>query len=263
MSNSFQGISTSPLNSEIVDLRNSPIYKKPALHLAYDDLSPKQTDSLDIGTQRKFVDAASEANLAGYSLNTLLTVRWDDLPQTDEFQIINAIPNTVEKIRKWLTRHDLPVFYIWVREVSISTGEHWHLGFHLPKKKQKQFATFIGKALGEPPTFKSGLEKEFGEFARGITAAWHLAEDIPKANSRWSGYWLAAYLGKGEPSRRKFRGKLIENNKKPVRGEDCHGVVNPSKYDAEQGQVTGTKSRKKRYDISKELKRRSRGRNAE
>jgi len=182
------------------------------------------------------------------------------LPNTDEVQINKAISQTVEKIRKWLTRHDLPVFYIWVREVSDSTGEHWHLGFHLPKEKQKQFANFIGTALGEPSTTKSGYGKVFGEFARSETGAWHLAEEIRKANRKWSGYWLAAYLGKGEPSMRMFRGKWVINEKKPVRGEDCHGVVNPSKYDAEQGLVTGTASRKKRYDISKELKKRIRGR---
>ena len=60
------------------------------------------------------------------------------------------------------------------------------------------------------------------------------------------GYWLAAYLGKGEPSRHIFRGKMIANERKPVRGD---------KYDAPQGEIEGTAARTKRFDISRPLKR--------
>ena len=74
MSIDFRETPTPPQNGEIVDLRNSPLNTHGNL-LAYDHLSLKQTDSLEIGTQQKLIDAAKEANWAEYPLNTLLTIR--------------------------------------------------------------------------------------------------------------------------------------------------------------------------------------------
>jgi len=51
-------------NIETSDLRNSRMYKEPALLLAYNPLPRKATDYLKIDTQQKFIDAANEARLA-------------------------------------------------------------------------------------------------------------------------------------------------------------------------------------------------------
>jgi hypothetical protein len=61
----------------------------------------------------------------------------------------------------------------------------------------------------------SGQGKTDGEFACSVWGSWHLAKDI---HPERSGYYLAAYLWKGEPSERFFRGNLIPNTRKPVRG---------------------------------------------
>jgi len=248
---------TDPFN-ETNDLRNSRIYKEPAFPLAYDPLPFKTTDYLEVGTQQEFIDAAWEANLVGMPLNALLTVRLDEVLGAILDNKDQKITATIEKIRKWLRRNDLPVFYTWVREVSEETGEHWHLALHLTPKKHKGFARFVGTVFDDEPSKRAGSANSVSEIARSDTGSWQLSTEYSKANDKWPGYWLAAYLGKGEPSLRMFRGNLIENIKKPVKGPQFEGTARSSKYDAEQGRVIGNANRKKRFDISKDLKRRVR-----
>jgi len=63
-------------------------------------------------------------------MNTLLTIRLAEVLEADTGHVDQAITAIMEKIRKWLGRNGLPVFYIWGREFSEDTGEHWHSGLH-------------------------------------------------------------------------------------------------------------------------------------
>lgn len=241
------------------DLRNSPYSKAPADHSAYGDkLKTKESDGLPIGTQQRFLDAERVAKALGSPLNTLLTIRTAALlAASDGFSLEHPpiclpIHRFVERLRKWMHRSSLPTFYIWVREASASDGEHLHLGFHAPTELQSSLIAFVEKQLREPA--RTGLRplesRTKGEFACGEEGSWHLAADIrPNQGAEL----LAAYLGKGEPSSREFRGTQTVNRRKPVRGKAYGGRAPLEKYDLGQGLISGTATRRERFYISKAL----------
>ncbi len=223
--------------------------------------SEKRTDSLPIGSQAKFIDAAKCADILGFPVNTLLTVRWSSLYHHDNANPLFAqsrvkrIAYLVELLRKWVsTRCRGGFLYIWVRETTSELGEHWHLAFHLPHGKRKAITSYLSDLLGEPlnhtPRTKAQGRTE-GEFACSVWGSWHLAKDT---HPKRSGFYLAAYLGKGEPSERMFRGKLVPNTHKLVRGQEFEGREKSGRYDTPQGQIRGTTALKKRFDISRPLK---------
>ena len=217
---------------------------------------------LECGTQVKLIAAAFEAHKAGYALETLLTVRWPGLLTYDDFhplrtrQTPERIRYIVELIRKWLIRHGISAYYLWTRELSDKAGEHWHLAFHLPKSKRKDFINYLETVLVEPAAScpRAQSKRTRGEFACSEYASWHLAGEEPDGKPHFTGYWLAAYLGKGEPSQRMFRGKLVNNTLKPVRGVEFGGKVKCARYDVPQGNISGTTTRKGRFDIARALK---------
>ena len=220
----------------------------------------KQTTSLDIGTQAKLIAAAMRAAKSGYPFNTLLSVRWNDVLSYDDLHPMRAMSEpeciryVVELVRKWLSRKGIPAYYIWVREVSLVSRRHWHLAFHLPRANRNAFTAFLEGILIEPLAPCPRAQPTRGEFACSDSASWHLAGEEPDGKPHFEGYWLAAYLGKGEPSQRWFRGNLIDNTRKPVRGREFGGYVKGGRYDERQGEVAGTTTRKGRYDIARALK---------
>jgi len=260
-------------SAQAADLRNAPIYKDRAIYLAYVSPSDTQaegwaglavpgparpanrtkiTTGLPEGTQAKFIAAAAEADHAGTPLNHLLSTHWSKLfafsaqapcLRMDE---IKRIGHLVELLRKWVSRRCGSFAYIWVREISADNGQHWHLALHLPKRLRRSFLAYVQILLGEQiadrPRAKTQGRTE-GEVACSANGSWHLGRDVhPERRGRW----LAAYLGKGEPSLVMFRGQLVTNRRKPVRGD---------KYDVPQGNVQGTMARTKRFDIARHLKR--------
>jgi hypothetical protein len=166
------------------------------------------------------------------------------------------IRHLVELTRKWLSRRGIPAYYLWTRELSDTAGEHWHLALHLPKAKRKAFTGYLETILIEPvaPCPRAQSKRTRGEFACSTAASWHLAGEEPDGKPHFTGYWLAAYLGKGEPSQRMFRGKLINNTLKPVRGRAYGGTVKGARYDTPQGHIVGTTTRKGRFDVARSLK---------
>ena len=221
----------------------------------------KRTDGLPVGSQVKFIEAAKCAAILGFPVNTLLTVRWSSLYYHDNANPLFAQP-TVERIayllellRKWIGARCRGGFqYLWVREATSELGEHWHLAFHLPHGKRKAVTSYLSDLLGEPvdhkPRTKAQGQTE-GEFACSVWGSWHLAKDT---HPERSGFYLAAYLGKGEPSERMFRGKLVPNTRKRVSGQAFGGRERSGRYDAPQGQIRGTTALKKRFDIARPLK---------
>lgn len=223
--------------------------------------SEKRTDGLPVGSQAKFIEAAKCAAILGSPVNTLLTVRWSSLYHHDNANPLFAqspverITYLVELLRKWVgARCSGGFLYLWVRETTSELGEHWHLAFHLPHGKRKAVAAYLSDLLGEPldhtPRTKAQGRTE-GEFACSVWRSWHLAKDT---HPERSGFYLAAYLGKGEPSERMFRGKLVPNRRKLVRGQAFGGRERSGRYDAPQGQIRGTTALKKRFDIARPLK---------
>lgn len=222
----------------------------------------KQTTGLEPGTQAKLTSAAFRAHERGHPLNTLLSVRWVSLLAYDEFNPLRTmtaperVRNLVERLRKWLTRRGIPAVYIWVRESSDKAGEHWHLGFYLPTSKQTALKNYLETLFIEPlaPRPRAKSKQTRGEFACSERESWHLAGEVPDGKPQFPGYWIAAYLGKGEPSQRMFRGKLVDNALKQVRGREFGGSVRDGRYDLPQGQIAGTTARKGRFDIARCLK---------
>ena len=221
----------------------------------------KRTDGLPIGSQVKFVEAAKCAAILGFPVNTLLTVRWSSLYHHDNANplfaqsTVERIAYLVELLRKWIGARCRGGFqYLWVREATSELGEHWHLAFHLPHGKRMAIGAYLSDLLGEPldhtPRTKAQGRTE-GEFACSVWGSWHLAKDT---HPERSGFYLAAYLGKGEPSERMFRGKLVSNTRKLVRGQAFGGRDRSGRYDAPQGQIRGTTALKKRFDIARPLK---------
>ncbi|WP_185805272.1 hypothetical protein [Pontivivens nitratireducens] len=221
----------------------------------------KRTDGLPIGSQTKFIEAAKCAAILGFPINTLLTVRWSSLYHHDNTNPLFAqspverIAYLVELLRKWVSARCRGGFqYLWVREATSELGEHWHLAFHLPHGKRQAVASYLSDLLGEPldhtPRPRAQGRTE-GEFACSVWGSWHMAKDT---HPERSGFYLAAYLGKGEPSERMFRGKLVPNTRKLVRGQAFGGRERSGRYDATQGQIRGTTALKKRFDIARPLK---------
>lgn len=225
--------------------------------------SNKLSSGLEVGTQQKMIDAAYEAYRMKGPLNTYLSIRWRGLFAYDNTHFLTSFGGTeriryiIELVRKWITYRDLPVHYLWSRELTDKCGEHLHLALHLPEEYRDAFACYLEGLLLEPlreqPREPSEITR--GEFACSTWSSWHLsAEDKTGKTSRFPGFWLAAYTGKGERSDRWFRGKLVGNDRKPVRGQSYGGSQRDGKYDVEQGVICGTSTRKGRYDISRVLK---------
>jgi hypothetical protein len=241
------------------DLRNPPYSKDPADHSAYGDQpKTKESDGLPIGTQQRFLDAEHAAKVLGSPLNTLLSIRATVLLSAsgglspEHLAICCLIHRFVDRLKRWMRRSSLPSFYIWVREASAPHGDHLHLGFHAPAELRSSLAAFVAKQLREPVCAGGrplNVRTE-GEFACGENGSWHLAGDTrPNQGVQF----LAAYLGKGEPSSREFRGTRKPNRRKPIRGK-AHGGRTPSeKYDLDQGMISGTATRRERFYISKAL----------
>lgn len=248
-----------PRPAETADLRKRPIYVEPAVQPAYlpPPTPPRTTSGLPIGTQVRFIAAAAAAASVGRPLNTLLTLRWASLFSDNDVNWLRTLPvperidRLVERLRKWLTRNGLPPIYIWAREAAGGDAEHWHMALHLPGRRRSSFTTFLAGILGEPAAKRRNpSECSEGEFARGELGSWHLGADTRPERQ---GYFLAAYLGKGEPSQRLFRGSLCDNKRKPVRGQSFGGDHPDGKYDAEQGEILGSPFRGDRFFISKAL----------
>jgi hypothetical protein len=249
---------------ETLDLRKHSIYKERAFPLPYacPTPPPKQTSGLAVGSQARLIAAARRSANAGHPINTLLTARWHALLIYDEFHPLRAmqtperIRHTVELLRKWLTRRGIPVKYIWMREISEKAGEHWHLALHLPSSEHEAFVAYVERIfiepLASPP--RSWPSQTRGEFARSEHGSWHLAGEVTDGKPQFEGYWLAAYLGKGEHSQRVFRGQLENNTQKPVRGQKFGGRVRSDRYDEPQGDIRGTATRKGRFDMARSLK---------
>lgn len=248
-------------SSEIPDMRKLPIYEEPAIPSAYElplelsDTPAKRSTGLPVGTQAKFIAAANEAEKLGHPLNTLLTMRWKSLPgHSDEnaMPVHERIHKLVELLRKWLNARGIPPCYIWVRETVEHELEHWHIALPIPRQFCDQLVAYMVKISGEPAARNARIaDRTEGEFARGEAGSWHLAKDT---HPERQGFYLAAYLGKGEPSQRMFRGKLQDNTRKPVRGCSFGGNRPDGKYDVPQGELSGTACREDRFFIANLLK---------
>jgi len=239
--------------------------KEPNPQIRFDDVNPKikKSEFLPNRTQATFVSAAYTAMEDGNPLNAILTVSWSKLGESPNSFWFNLHPYDrakalVEKIRKYLTRakRRSPVAYIWVREAVSASDEHFHIAFHLPKVHRKDFISFMGRLLGKPPLQyrRPPTERSKGEIACSADGGWHLGIEVSDVSPEFSGYWLAAYLAKAEPSQRVFRGRVINNTNKTERGTSFGGRIRGDKYDIGQGTIEGNLYRRGRFSISRSLR---------
>jgi hypothetical protein len=258
-------------NIENADLRREPVYnthgRACTISSSYETSSDNKTTSgLKVGTQSRLIDSARKAYDDGYPINAYLSVRWDSLLRYDtchplrSLETVERIRYIVELIRKWLAYRRVQFSYFWSRELTPSAGEHWHLGLHIPEKYHKAFAKYIERLLVEPAmkNARNWPQITRGEIACSEWSSWHIGVEDKKRNKKknkkFPGFWIAAYTGKAEPSQRTFRGKLVNNELKPVRGIEFGGTQKDGRYDAEQGIISGTECREARYDIARALK---------
>lgn len=139
------------------DLRNlsySIAHADPSAYV--NQLKPKESIGLPIGTQQRFLDAKDAAKSLGSPLNTLLSIRLAALSAASDRRscgyppVSDLIHRFVERLRKWMLRSSVPTFYIWERESSASDGEHLHLGLNTPTRLRSSLMAFIGEQLREP-----------------------------------------------------------------------------------------------------------------
>lgn len=272
-------------NAESSDLRPPPLYNKAHASLfpygphlepnnyesinsvLADSLKPKKTtikksEELKTGSQTKFHAAAYRSFEAGWELNTLLTIRLTSFCEIEGSRYFNLHPYDlvrliVRRLGKWLTRENrgLPVAYIWVREMVKLQGEHLHLALHLPEAHRKSFLGFLDRLLDEPIATRPRpvSKRTRGEIACSQNELWHVAVEETDGKPQFTGYWLASYLGKGEASERRFRGKLVNNSRKPERGKSFGGSLKHARYDVAQGLIEGNYARIGRYGISRSI----------
>ncbi len=273
------------VDGENADLRPPPYNKAPAIHSSYESCSvdnqnqelrrfeslnaaasaeTKSSESLPVRTQDRFVQAAYVGFENGHPLNSILTINWEKLEEAIAQYWLDLHPYTrakllIQKIRKFLKRakRNCTVAYIWVREAVPGKGEHLHVALHLPCKFRKEFIAFLERTLGEPASKnrRSIAERTKGEIACSNTGSWHYGVEVSDASPEFSGYWLAAYLAKGEPSERMYRGRMTDNTRKKERGKAFGGRIASEKYDTPQGLIEGTEHRKGRFSISRSLMR--------
>ncbi len=275
-----------PKNSaQTSDLRTPPYSKARAIHSSYEaclvagqttcgsqhyrtdgavGASSMASDCLPPKTQARFLDAASVGFENGYPLNAILTVNWTKLTGELSEYWLDMHPHerakqVAQKIRKFLTRakRNCTTAYIWVREALAEKGEHLHVALHVPVETQRDFVCFLGRALGETSskTRRPLHKRSKGEIACSPSDSWHFGVEVCDGSPEFSGYWLAAYLAKAEPSQRMFRGRLVNNELKKERGRAFGGRIRGEKYDVSQGFIEGNKHRNGRFFISKSLRR--------
>lgn len=200
----------------------------------------KSSNHLPVGTQVLFIDAA----IAATNAELRSTIRWTTMPEPRPGMPIALSPRItyiVELLRKSLSARGIPAHYIWVREHPEGDTEHWHFGLHLPTEQRQPFTSYLQGLTGEPKAMPLFVhDRTEGEIARGVSGSWHFVQDT---RTDRHGYYIAAYLGKGEASQIKFRGKLRDNSKRPVRGTHYGGDQPIAKYDSPQGALEGSATR--------------------
>lgn len=257
---------------QTADLRTPVIYKERAFPISYEPANGpfkkpagilrKKTSGLDVGSQSKLQSAAFHSLESGHPINTLITIRSSVYPSTGlvspkdtghHEQVIKLL----ESLRKWLTREQRkqPVKYIWCRETSELGGEHLHIGLHLNHDFLNQLTEFLARKLQEPAlTSRRPMSKRTrGEVACSLDENWHLAVEEVDGKPQYPGFWIASYIGKGEPSTVRYRRQKMNNHRKPIRGMPFGGCVKHDCYDLPQGRIVGNQFRKGRFGVSRSL----------
>lgn len=258
--------------SQTADLRTPVIYRERAFPISYSPANGftknsgsthrKETSGLDIGSQSKLQNAAFLSLESGHPINTLITIRSNVYPNTalanqKDTGRHEQVAKLLESLRKWLTREKRkqPVKYIWCRESSELGGEHLHIGLHLNHDFLGQLIEFLARKLEEPAlTSRRPISKRTrGEVACSIDENWHLAVEEVDGKPQYPGFWIASYIGKGEPSTVRYRRQKRNNHRKPIRGVPFGGCVKHDNYDLSQGRIVGNQFRKGRFGISRSL----------
>ncbi|WP_425092959.1 hypothetical protein [Tropicimonas sp. S265A] len=221
------------------------------------ETTAKVSATLPIGAQAYFIEAAHAANRLGTPITLLLTVRWTGAQYFADKLLSRPVQERPKFVLEILRRHlrqrfGIQLAYLWCREICSDGLDHWHVALHAPAAGHAALAEKFGEIFGEKAVRAPVTKATTGEVTRGEYGTWHLSANFDPDGS---GERLAAYLGKGERSWVHKNGKWVENTAKPFRGEEKpQGQLVRAKYDAPQGQVSGTTARYTRFGIAKQLK---------
>jgi len=94
--------------------------------------SARQTlERLTLEGVRKLINAHAFAASAKMPLNAHATIHLDRATGFRRDHWAQWQADLLERITRWLARHDIPTAYLWTREVGARTGAHLHLLLHL------------------------------------------------------------------------------------------------------------------------------------
>jgi hypothetical protein len=187
-----------------------------------------ETETLPVGAQARLIRAAMFSEKIGYPLNTLLTINAAHLQRMSSDGVFgvghlwDGMQNFIELARKWPEKRGVPWVAIWSREHAGGkhgqSGEHWHIGLHLPRRTHADFAEQVARWTDAP----IGDTRGANTIARSACYSWDLRTRAPAGRGPDN---LAAYLGKAEPSWIRRYGKTVPNKGKPRR--DKNGGTGP------------------------------------
>jgi len=114
-----------------------------------------ETETLPVGAQARLIRAAMFSEKIGYPLNTLLTINAAHLQRMSSDGVFgvghlwDGMQNFIELARKWPEKRGVPWVAIWSREHAGGkhgqSGEHWHIGLHLPRRMHADFAEQVAR----------------------------------------------------------------------------------------------------------------------
>ena len=145
-----------------------------------ESLSPSkyahQGATLKKGDLLKLANAHAFAAGRGKPLNAFLTLHWELAgygEDADHQQIHDQLIS--QRLHHWLTRHHIPVAFIWVREKGLRKGVHTHLHLHLPReqgsfKPAPEWMSRLGRFLTESGRFQ--LQPGRADFPVVVKASW-------------------------------------------------------------------------------------------
>ncbi|WP_306112623.1 MULTISPECIES: hypothetical protein [unclassified Roseovarius] len=181
------------------------------------------TNTLPIGAQSRLMKAARFSEKIGCPVNTLLTVNAEHLQRLSSDGVFgighlwDGMQGFIELARKWTVARGIPWVVIWSREYAGGkhgqSGEHWHLGLHLPQHMHGGFAEQVARWTDAPTDNTSKATTIAQSFCR----SWHFRTRAPRGRGAEG---LAAYLGKSEPSWIRRYGRSVPNKRKPERWQN-------------------------------------------
>jgi hypothetical protein len=156
--------------------QDSPIFDDPCILKILMGRSSDHPRHLNLDDVRTLVNASAYAVRENIGHLVNITIRWD---MAESFVLRDWLDHQgrlLDKTTRWLQRNDIPVSFLWLREMGRTNGPHTHILAHVPHREWlalKQFMVDAGgfdaspNASGEAIRFSGG---KFGTRSRKMRA---------------------------------------------------------------------------------------------